>query len=75
MIFATNDVYVDFTQPTDVDELVEVYNSQPAFIRQHLGRTAVTRDWLAEEVKATRGRGLLVMQGGRTIHRPCDRAP
>ncbi len=57
MIFATNDVYVDFTQPTDVDELVEVYNSQPAFIRQHLGRTAVTRDWLAEEVKATRDAG------------------
>ncbi len=57
MIFETDDVYVDFTQPTDIDDLVRVYNSHPAFIRQHLHRTAVTRDWMAEEIKATRDAG------------------
>lgn len=54
MIFETDDIYLDFTQPTDIDELVGVYNSHPAFIRQHLHRTAVTHDWMAEETKATR---------------------
>ena len=57
MIFETDDVYVDFTQPTDIDDLVAVYNSHPAFIRQHLNRTAVTRDWMAEEITATRDAG------------------
>jgi len=57
MIFETDDVYVDFTQPTDIEDLVGVYNSHPAFIRQHLRQTAVTHDGLAEEIKATRGAG------------------
>ncbi len=57
MIFETDDVYVDFTQPTDIDDLVGVYNSHPAFIRQHLHRTAVTHDWMTEEIKATRDAG------------------
>ena len=57
MVFETDDVYVAFTQPTNIDDLVGVYNSHPAFIRQHLNRTAVTRDWMAEEIKATRDAG------------------
>lgn len=57
MIFETNDVYVDLTQPTDIDELVGVYNSHPVFIRQHLHRTAVTPEWMAEEIKAARDAG------------------
>ncbi|MCL5971566.1 MAG: GNAT family N-acetyltransferase [Firmicutes bacterium] len=57
MIFETDDVYVAFTQPTDIDELVGVYNSHRAFIRHHLHRIAVTPDWMAEEIKATQDAG------------------
>lgn len=57
MIFETDGVYVDFTQPTDIDALVGVYNSHPDFVRQHLHRTAVTHEWMAEEIKATRDAG------------------
>lgn len=67
MVFETDDVYVAFTQPTNIDDLVGVYNCHPAFIRQHLNRTAVTRDWMAEEIKATLGPRPLVMQGDRKI--------
>lgn len=57
MIFAAEDVYVDFTQPTDIDDLVGIYNSHPAFIECHLNRHAVTSDWMAKEVAATRAAG------------------
>ncbi|NMP23714.1 GNAT family N-acetyltransferase [Sulfobacillus harzensis] len=57
MIFETQDVYVDFAQSADIDGLVRVYNSHPAFIHRHLSRNIVTRDWMAEETKTTRNAG------------------
>lgn len=57
MIFQADNIYVDFTHPTDIDALVGVYNSHPAFINRHLHRTAVTRDWMAQEIKATQDAG------------------
>lgn len=57
MIFETADVYVDFAQQHDVDDLVGVYNSQPAFLRQHLSCTAVTSEWFRDEMHATKDTG------------------
>ena len=66
MLFETADVYVDFTQSSDIDDLVGVYNSHPAFSRQHLNRTAVTRDWMVEEIKATRNAGFWPCKVGQS---------
>lgn len=57
MIFETCNVSVDFTQANDIDGLVAVYNSHPAFLRQHLNRDTVTGEWMSDEVKATRDAG------------------
>ncbi len=57
MIFETCNVSVDFTQANDIDGLVAVYNSHPAFLGQHLNRDTVTGEWMSDEVKATRDAG------------------
>ncbi|MCY0898196.1 MAG: GNAT family N-acetyltransferase [Firmicutes bacterium] len=52
MIWETASHYVDIAQPKDMDALAEVYNSHPAFLHSHLHRSAITNNWLMNEIKA-----------------------
>ncbi|OGO77318.1 MAG: GNAT family N-acetyltransferase [Clostridiales bacterium GWB2_37_7] len=52
MIFDANELYIDFVESKDIDDIVEVYNSNRCFLENHLDAEKVTGDWIHEELEA-----------------------
>ena len=52
MLFETKDFYIDIIEYKDLDEIVDVYNSNKQFLINHIGREQVTNEWIAHELDA-----------------------
>lgn len=57
MIFESKDFYVDLVEKKDIDEIVEVYNSNKHFIINHMDKEKVTREWMLQELKSMKEAG------------------
>lgn len=51
MIFETEDFYVDLVDNQDLNDVVEVYNSNRYFLNNHLGTDKVTYEWILKELE------------------------
>lgn len=51
MIIKTKDFQVDLIDEEDIDEIVEIYNSNRLFLMSHMDKEAVTNKWLCEELE------------------------
>ncbi|MDF9842063.1 MULTISPECIES: GNAT family N-acetyltransferase [unclassified Paenibacillus] len=54
MIFETKLFIVEIVGNDDVPELVNVYNSNPAFLLRHLGVKQIAEEWLEKELMSMR---------------------
>ena len=59
MLFETEHVYIVEVQPTDVQDIVAVYNSNKDFIQHHMGTDHVTPVWVQNEWEAMKESGFL----------------
>lgn len=50
-IFETNNYFVAPVLDSDSQEILNIYNSNPTFLRKHIGREKVTLKWLMSEMK------------------------
>ena len=59
MLFESENVYVDKVQPTDVQDIVSLYNSNKEFMRHHMGTEHVSPDWVRNEWESIKESGFL----------------
>jgi len=52
MIFRTKDFYGDLIEEKDLNQILEVYNSNAHFLVKHMDRDKVTNKWLQQEVES-----------------------
>lgn len=52
MLFESKDFYIDIVDYKDLDEIINVYNSNKQFLINHIGRETVTNEWIAHELDA-----------------------
>lgn len=52
MIFQMKDYYVDLVQDKDLSEIIEVYNSNKAFLFSHMDKEEITGEWLWQEIES-----------------------
>jgi len=57
MIFRTTEFIAEEIDDKDVEEIVEVYNSNTNFLEAHLGRKAITSDWVRQELESMKNIG------------------
>jgi ribosomal protein S18 acetylase RimI-like enzyme len=50
MFFETKEFYVDLLKEKDVNEIVEVYNSNKHFLMSHMDKEKVESQWVIEEL-------------------------
>lgn len=54
MIFESKRFYVDLVDNADLKDIVEVYNSNKAFLLSHMDRNKITYEWIFEELESMR---------------------
>lgn len=59
LLFESEHVYIDKIQPTDVQDIVSLYNSNKDFIQHHMGTDHVTPDWVMNEWESMKQLGFL----------------
>ena len=59
MLFESENVYVEEVQPIDVQDIVNLYNSNKDFIQHHMGTDRVTPEWVQNEWEAMKQSGFL----------------
>ncbi|WP_027624516.1 GNAT family N-acetyltransferase [Clostridium lundense] len=52
MIFQSEAFDVDLVENKDINEIVQVYNSNKNFLRNHIGSNKVTDEWMLEELES-----------------------
>lgn len=52
MIFELKEFYIDFVEDKDLNDIVDVYNSNKYFLLNHMGTDKVTYEWVLEELEA-----------------------
>jgi GNAT superfamily N-acetyltransferase len=52
-------IYVAEVQPTDIQDIVSLYNSNKEFIQHHMGTDHVTPDWVLNEWESMKESGFL----------------
>jgi len=52
MLFRTKDVYVDIIENRDLNEIVEVYNTNENFLLSHINKKKITEQWMLKEIKS-----------------------
>ena len=57
MLFESKDFYIDIVEYKDLDEIVNVYNSNKQFLINHIGRETVTNEWIVHELDAMKQAG------------------
>ena len=59
LLFESKHVYIAEVQPTDIQDVVSLYNSNKKFIQHHMGTDHVTPDWVQNEWEAMKESGFL----------------
>lgn len=59
MLFETDNTYVSLAATDDIDNIVEIYNSNPGFLRTHLGREKVNAKWVEDEMNTMKEIGFM----------------
>jgi GNAT superfamily N-acetyltransferase len=54
MIFETEGFYIDLVENADVNDVVEVYNSNRNFLQNHVGTDKITKEWILDEIESMR---------------------
>lgn len=57
MLFESKDFCIDIVDYKDLDEIVNVYNSNKQFLINHIGRETVTNEWIVNELDAMKRSG------------------
>jgi L-amino acid N-acyltransferase YncA len=57
MVFESKEFYVDSIEAKDLEEILEVYNSNTHFLTNHMNINKVTTDWILEELASMKGAG------------------
>ena len=52
MIFESKDFYLDLVENKDINDIVEVYNSNRIFLVSHMDTCKVTYEWVLEELES-----------------------
>ena len=52
MIFETKSLYVDLVNYNDLNEIIEVYNSNKHFLVAHMDREKISNQWIMEEIES-----------------------
>jgi len=52
MIFETKNFYVDLVNTNDLNEVIEIYNSNKHFLAAHMDKTKITKQWIIEEIES-----------------------
>lgn len=72
MLFETERLFVCLAEASDTHSIVEIYNSNPGFISEHLDRAIVDSKWVGEEMRTMRECGftsgkVVLKDSGKTI--------
>lgn len=59
MLFETDNTYVSLAATDDIDNIVEIYNSNPGFLMTHLGREKVNAKWVEDEMNTMKEIGFM----------------
>jgi GNAT superfamily N-acetyltransferase len=54
MIFETEGFYIDLVENADINDVVEVYNSNRNFLQNHVGTDKITKEWILDEIESMR---------------------
>lgn len=54
MIFESNRFYIDLVDNKDLNNIVEVYNSNKSFLLSHMDKDKITYEWILEELESMR---------------------
>lgn len=57
MLFGTQSYYVDCISPTDIYDIMNVYNSNVDFLKTHLDKEQITLAWITDELSSTADMG------------------
>ncbi|WAH40024.1 GNAT family N-acetyltransferase [Alicyclobacillus fastidiosus] len=57
MVFESENVYIEPIQMVDVENVVEIYNSNTQFLRHHIRDNQVTFQWVVEELESMKSLG------------------
>lgn len=57
MLFQTKDFYIDTIENKDLNEIVEIYNSNKNFLISHMNKKNITKDLLLKEIKSMKEAG------------------
>ncbi|EQB89596.1 GNAT superfamily N-acetyltransferase [Clostridium punense] len=57
MIFQSKDFYVSLVENKDIQEVLEMYNSNEKFLINHMDKNKVTNEWLVQELKSMKDIG------------------
>ncbi|MGJ0909196.1 GNAT family N-acetyltransferase [Clostridium botulinum] len=52
MIFQSQDCYIDLINNKDLNEIIEVYNSNRYFLTKHMDKEEVTIEWIIQELES-----------------------
>ncbi|HOP72847.1 MAG TPA: GNAT family N-acetyltransferase [Thermoclostridium caenicola] len=50
MFFETQNFYVDLVNNNDLNEVIEIYNSNEHFLVAHMDKERITKQWITEEI-------------------------
>lgn len=70
MLFKTEDFYSDLVDEKDLDEVIDVYNSNKYFLNCHIGKEKVTREWILKELETMKRAGFSsckIVKSGKII--------
>ena len=51
MIFETDNLILTTIEEKDIEDVIEIYNSNTEFLQKHMGRNEITIEWLKEELE------------------------
>ncbi|MEJ8553171.1 GNAT family N-acetyltransferase [Tepidibacter sp. Z1-5] len=59
MLFKSNGFRVDLVEDKDLNEIIQVYNSNEKFLINHMDKEKITTEWMVEELKSMKEMGFL----------------
>ncbi|MCF6094933.1 GNAT family N-acetyltransferase [Microaerobacter geothermalis] len=57
MIFETDNFMISTVEEKDIEDVLEIYNSNTEFLQKHMDRSEITIEWLKEELEEMKRAG------------------
>ncbi len=52
MIFESKDLYIDFVNKEDINNIIDIYNSNKDFLMAHMDKEEITKEWIIQEIES-----------------------